>query len=156
MYLTSAKIHCRCMVVFLPFSSLPCICPFLRHILNWNKVLHKLFPIVCVLFWDFLSHLQNRIQVCILCWKWKYSMRGMNAFCTGDERFNAGNVCVEYVGSNLTYTASYQRLSNFIYLKIIATHRYSGWKTGGAITLSFSPLSTLNPQVIHACDRFLC
>ena len=49
-----------------------------------------------------------------------------------------------------THTASYQRLSNKTYLKVIATHRYTPSKMEVAITLSYSPPSTLYPQVIYA------
>ena len=47
-YLTSTKIHCRCRVVFLHSSSLPCFCTFSGPSLD-NKNFSKNF----FLIWDF-------------------------------------------------------------------------------------------------------
>ena len=127
-YPTSAKIHRRCWVVFLRSSSLPCFCTFSRPFLNWNEILQKLFSLVSVLFWGFQITLQIEDE---------------RIYCAGDEH-------IENERSNFRYThtatCSYQRLSNTTYLEMITTHRYSPPK----ITLSYSPPSTLHPQVTYA------
>ena len=76
----------------------------------------------------------------------------MNAFCSGEECFSAGNETVENVQSNFTYTytANYQRLSNRTYLQTIATYRYSVRILAVAMTLSYSPPSMLHPEVIYS------
>ena len=54
-------------------------------------------------------------------------------FRAGDEHFGAGDERVENTRSNFshTHTASYQRLPNQPWVKVIATHKYSPPKTGG-------------------------
>ena len=84
----------------------------------------------------FLSRLPNRRQTCLLCCRQRLLTWGMNIFWAGDECFSAGDERIGNASSNFSHThihvASYQRLSNRNYFKMIATHRYSSPKTGGS------------------------
>ena len=125
--------YSSCVLLFLP-----CFCPFFRSILNWNEVLQKVFPSFLFFFGGFLNHLPNRRRTRLLCWRWTLFARGMNAFCSSDERFSAGDECVENARSNLSplplhthsYICSYQRLSNRNSFEI-TTHRCSRSKASG-------------------------
>ena len=72
--------------------------------------------------------------------------RGTNAFCAVTNALVLETNAFENARSNFshTHTASYQRLSNGTYLEMIATHWYSPPKRTVAITLLYSPLSTLH------------
>ena len=78
-----------------------------------------------------------------------------NSMIRGQTYSTAGHKRVEnqkeHSNFSNTHTASYQRLPNRTYIKMIAIHRYMYWppKWVVAITLSYSPLSMLYPQVIY-------
>ena len=77
----------------------------------------------------------------------------MNAFCTGDNYFSAGDEYVEKLEFQLqpqTHTASYmyQKLPNRSYVKMIATHMYSPPKTVG-ITLILTSSHTSPHKLLY-------
>ena len=117
------------------------------------KFYRNFFPSLCsfsAFFFKTTFQIENE---CLLYWKQTLLAWEMNTFCASDECLSAGNERVENTRSNFTHTqtASYEWLSNRTYLEMIATHRYSPpskWEV--ATTLSYSPLSTLHPQVTYA------
>ena len=63
----------------------------------------------------------------ILCWGRALLMLEVNTFRAGDEHFSTGDDCIENVHSSFshTHTASYQRFTSRIYVKMIIYNSHS-------------------------------
>ena len=71
-----------------------------------RRLSYTIFPLVSVLFGDFLNQHPNRKRTRILCWRQMHFMLETNVIELHPH----------------TYTASYQRFPNRLYIEIIATH----------------------------------
>ena len=124
---TSAKMHCRCRVVFFRsfISYLVSVLFQVHPYLKWS--LQKPFSLVSLLFGGFLNQLPNRKRMHLLCWRRTLLAMETNAFRPEDER-------VENTLSNFSHahSYSYKRLPNR------PTQMYSPLKTGG-FRLFYSP-----------------
>ena len=127
------------------FTSLPCFCPLFNSILNKEmKYQRNFLSLVSDLFREFLNHFPNRIRTLLA--------RGMNAFCTSEERFSAGDERVQNACSNCSpHTATYVATSDF-QTELLSRSLLTGThlQKQAVATLSYSPASMLHPQVISA------
>ena len=94
--------------------------------------------------------------MCLLCWRRTLLARGMNMFCASDEPLEMeSNVLKTRIQTFATHTqlatSDFQIELISRWLLLTGTHLR---KRMVAITLSYSPLSTLHPQVIYAITFF--
>ena len=135
-------------VVFLrSISSLPCFCPFIRSMLNRKEVLYKLFPYHLFFSDGFLTNFQIEDE-CV--------------YCVGDEHFwRSGRMrlaLVKRTRSKRVFKLKPSRphtqlATNYFQTELRSRLLLTGTKLrklAVAITLSYSPPSTLHPQVIYA------